>query len=241
MIQTLEEYSIESSILKVFGSETLNFVIDEALQIHGGYGYIEDYHVERAYRDSRINRIFEGTNEINRMLVTGMLLKKAVKGQLPLMEAVGALDAPIAAPPAGPLQAEREATEQCKRMALTVLKAAVETFGPGLEERQEILAAIADVVIEAYAIEAAVERTLCYDAQNAVRQSLCKLFTFEAHQRAYDRARYALCCALKGEDLKKGLASLDRWQKLAPIDPVAEREVILGGIAAASGYPFPIR
>ncbi len=241
VIQTLEEYSIESSILKVFGSETLNFVIDEALQIHGGYGYIEDYHIERAYRDSRINRIFEGTNEINRMLVTGMLLKKAVKGQLPLMEAVQTLDAPLAAVPAGPLHAEREAAEQCKRMALTALKAAVETFGPALEERQEILAAIADVVIEAFAIESAVERTLEFDGQNPVRQALCKLFTFEAHQRAYDRARFCVCCALKGDALDKGLVSLDRWHKLAPIDPVAEREIILGGIAAVSGYPFPIR
>jgi alkylation response protein AidB-like acyl-CoA dehydrogenase len=216
-------------------------VIDEALQIHGGYGYIEEYSVERAYRDSRINRIFEGTNEINRMLVTGMLLKKAVKGQLPLMDAVQALDMPIALAPAGPLSAERAAAEQCKRMALTALKTAVETFGPALEERQEILAAIADVVIEAYAIESAVERTLEHDPQSAVRQSLCKLFTFEAHQRAYDRARYALCCALRGEELDKRFASLARWHKLAPIDPVAEREVILGGIAAASGYPFPIR
>jgi len=241
VIQTLEEYSIESSILKVFGSETLNFVIDEALQIHGGYGYIEEYNIERAYRDSRINRIFEGTNEINRMLVTGMLLKKAVKGQLPLMEAVQGLDSTLAPPPPGPLQAEREAAEQCKRMALTALKVAVERFGPGLEERQEILAAIADVVIEAYAIESAVERTLEFDGQNPIRQSLCKLFTFEAHQRAYDRARYGLCCALNGDELKKAMASLDRWHKLAPIDPVAEREVILGGIAAVSGYPFPIR
>jgi hypothetical protein len=126
-------------------------------------------------------------------------------------------------------------------MALTALKVAVEKFGPGLEERQEILAAIADVVIEAFAIESAVERTLEVDAQNPLRQSLCKLFTFEAHQRAYDRARYALCCALKGDELKKSIASLDRWHKLAPIDPVAEREVIMGGIAAVSGYPFPIR
>jgi alkylation response protein AidB-like acyl-CoA dehydrogenase len=241
VIQTLEEYSIESSILKVFGSETLNFVIDEALQIHGGYGYIEDYHIERAYRDSRINRIFEGTNEINRMLVTGMLLKKAVKGQLPLMEAVQTLEAPLAAVPPGPLHAEREAAEQCKRMGLTALKAAVETFGPALEERQEILAAIADVVIEAFAIESAVERTLEFDGQNPVRQALCKLFTFEAHQRAFDRARFAVCCALKGDSLAKGLVALDRWHKLAPIDPVAEREIILGGIAAVSGYPFPIR
>ncbi|HUB08666.1 MAG TPA: acyl-CoA dehydrogenase family protein [Myxococcales bacterium] len=241
VIQTLEEYSIESSILKVFGSETLGATIDEAVQIHGGYGYIEEYSVERAYRDQRINRIFEGTNEINRMLITGMLLKKAVKGQLPLMEAVQGLDAPLPAVPAGPLGAEREAAERVKRMALLALKPAVETFGPGLEERQEILAALADVVIEAFAIESAAARTLEFDAGSAVRQSLCRLFTFEARERAHDRARYALCCTLKGADLEKALAALERTRGSSPIDPVAERETIMGGIAAAEGYPFPIR
>ncbi|MHB8417422.1 MAG: acyl-CoA dehydrogenase family protein [Myxococcales bacterium] len=241
VIQTLEEYSIESSILKVFGSETLGATIDEAVQIHGGYGYIEEYSVERAYRDQRINRIFEGTNEINRMLITGMLLKKAVKGQLPLMEAVQALAEPLPAVPRGPLQVEREAAERVKRTALFALKPAVETFGPGLEERQEILAALADVVIEAFAIESAAERTLAHDASSPVRQALCRLFTFEAQARAHERARWALCCTLKGAELEKALAGLDGLHPSAPIDPVAERETILGGIAAAGGYPFPIR
>jgi alkylation response protein AidB-like acyl-CoA dehydrogenase len=241
VIQTLEEYSVESSILKVFGSETLGSTIDEAVQIHGGYGYIEEYSVERAYRDQRINRIFEGTNEINRMLITGMLLKKAVKGQLPLMEAVQALGEPMKGVPLGPLAVEREAAERVKRMALIALEAAVKTYGPGLEERQEILAALADVVIEAFAIESAAERTLACDPQNVVRQSLCRLFTFEARERAHERARYSLCCTLKGAELEKALDGLHGVRGRAPIDPVAEREAIMGGIASAGGYPFPIR
>ncbi len=241
VIQTLEEYSIESSILKVFGSETLGYTIDEAVQIHGGYGYIEEYGVERAYRDQRINRIFEGTNEINRMLITGMLLKKAVKGQLALMEAVQGLSEPLPAVPAGPLSAEREAAERMKRMALAALKPAVETFGPGLEERQEILAALADVVIEAFAVESAVGRTLGCDAESPVRQALCRLFTFASFERAHERARYALCCTLKGAELERALGELERLRGRAAIDPAAERETIMGGIAQADGYPFPIR
>ncbi len=240
VIRVLEEYSIESSILKVFGSETLAQVIDEAVQIHGGYGYIEEYAIERAYRDQRVNRIFEGTNEINRMLITGMLLKKAVKGELPLMEAVGELDSPVPAA-SGPLGEERRAGELCKRMALQAMQAAVSTFGTDLEHRQEVLAAIADVVMEAFAIESAVARTLAHDAANPVRAALCRLFTAEARERAYSRARYAITCTLAGDALREGLAALGRWDAYVPWDPVADRETIIEAMEPAGGYPFPIR
>ena len=241
VIQAIEEYAIESSILKVFGSEALTSVIDEAVQIHGGYGYIEEFPIERAYRDQRINRIFEGTNEINRMLITGMLLKRALKGQLPLLEAVANLDVEPASATPGPLSNEREAAELCKRMALVALKAAVEAFGPALEERQEILAAIADVAIEAFAIESAVARTLQFDPENPVRQAICRLFTFEARERAFERARRALCCTVQGEPLGEKLASIERWHRFVPIDPVADREIVVAAMLERGGYPFQNR
>ncbi len=238
VIRVLEEYSIESSILKVYGSETLGVVIDEALQIHGGYGFIEEYPIERGYRDQRVNRIFEGTNEINRMLITGMLLKKAVKGQLPLMEAVSDLDAPLPEAPAGPLADEWRAAELIKRMALQVIQAAVTTFGMELEHHQEVLAAIADVVMEAYAIESSVARTLAHDAANPVRHAIVRLFTAEARERAFSRARYALACTLKGDDQRQAAAALAKRDEFVITDPVADRETIVTAMEPTAGYPI---
>jgi hypothetical protein len=237
VIHSVEEYSIEASILKVMGSETLAFVIDEALQIHGGYGYIEGYQVERAYRDTRINRLYEGTSEINRMLITGMLLKRAIKGQLPLLDAVGVLATPL---PAfiGPLASERAQAEQIKRMALLTLKTAVERFGPELEHRQEVLAAIADVVSDAFALDSAIARSLQVDANDKVRQAFVKLYAFDALPRAAQRARTALCNSAQGEVLTKALAQLETLSKAPPIDPSVEREIVAAAILDQGGYPI---
>ncbi len=237
VIRAVEEYSIEASILKVMGSETLSAVVDESLQIHGGYGYIEGYQVERAYRDTRINRLYEGTNEINRMLITGMLLKRAMKGQLPLLDAVGILESPL---PAfiGPLASERSQAEQLKRMALLTLKVAVERFGPGLEERQEVLAAIADVVSEAFALDSAIGRSLQEGASDKLRQALVKLYAFDALPRAAHRARTALCNSAQGDALTRALAQLEGLSKATPFDPSVERELIVTAILEKSGYPL---
>jgi alkylation response protein AidB-like acyl-CoA dehydrogenase len=237
VILAVEEYSIEASILKVMGSETLAMCIDEAVQIHGGYGFIEGYDVERSYRDQRINRIYEGTNEINRMLVTGMLLKRAVKGQLPLLEAVAGLDSPSPTSK-GPLGAERDAAEMAKRMALFALQVAVEKFGPAIEERQEVLAAVADVVGEAYAMDSAVARTLQFEPDDRLRLALCRLICFHGLPRAHARARYALCCSASGEELESALARLDGYNRYPPIDPAAEREVVAQAVLAAGDYPL---
>ncbi|MHB1843898.1 MAG: acyl-CoA dehydrogenase family protein [Deltaproteobacteria bacterium] len=237
VIEALEEYAIESSILKVYGSEALSFVIDEAVQIHGGYGYIEEYAIERAYRDQRINRIFEGTNEINRMLITGMLLKRAVKGQLPLFDAMSAPPAPA---PTGPLGREADVAERCKRMALCALQKAIETFGPGLEERQEVLGAIADVLISAFAIESSVARSRCYGKDDPVRQALCRLVAYEAGAVALARSRHAILCTLSPPAAVEPLERLERLGRFEPGSPVADRETVLAQIAAKGGYPFPI-
>jgi alkylation response protein AidB-like acyl-CoA dehydrogenase len=241
VILAVEEYSIESSILKVMGSETLAMCIDEAVQIHGGYGFIQGYDVERSYRDQRINRIYEGTNEINRMLVTGMLLKRAAKGQLPLLEAVAAIDeAPPASPPGsnGPLDAERGAAEGLKRMALLALKVAVEKFGVAIEDQQTVLAAIADVVGEAYALDSAVARTLQFDPNSRLRLALCRLLAFGAVPRAQARARFALCASADGAELQKELEHLDNFNVYPPINPAAEGEIVAKAVLDAGDYPL---
>ena len=164
-IAAFEEFAIEASIMKVMGSEALGNLVDDAVQIHGGAGFIQEYPVERAYRDARINRIFEGTNEINRMLVTGMLLKRASKGSLPLfaqLEAVARALAegqfPVSSGGDALAGAARDA-EALKMAALYTMKVAIERFGTEIEKHQEVMAAIADVVMDAYAVDSMVART----------------------------------------------------------------------------------
>ncbi len=237
VIQAVEEYSIEASILKVMGSETLGAVVDEALQMHGGYGYIEGYHVERAYRDVRINRLYEGTNEINRMLISGMLLKRASKGQLPLAEGLATLEEPLPGFD-GPLAAQLAVAAQVKRLGLLALKLAVERFGPEIESRQEVLAATADVIGEAFALDSAVARTLKVEPQSRLRQALVNLYAFEALPRAVVRARAAICCCLEGSALAAALAQVEDLGRGPAMDPSAEREVIVEAMLGAGGYPF---
>ncbi|HTS60760.1 MAG TPA: acyl-CoA dehydrogenase family protein [Candidatus Acidoferrales bacterium] len=156
MLQAVEEFAPECSIVKVFSSEMLNYVVDEGVQIHGGYGFHQDYAVERAFRDSRINRIFEGTNEINRLLIPGMLLKRAGRGRLALLEAAE----PVMrdAEPAWDGDEEGRIVANAKKIALLCLGAARQAFPGGLDQQQEILMHIADIIIEAYVMESALLR-----------------------------------------------------------------------------------
>ncbi|MEO8726384.1 MAG: acyl-CoA dehydrogenase family protein, partial [Acidobacteriaceae bacterium] len=163
--KAIEEYAVECSIAKVWGSEMLDRAVDEVVQIYGGYGFVEEYPAERAYRDSRVNRIFEGTNEINRMIITGWILKSAMSGKLPLMAAIKKLmdemmevSSPIA-DEEGALAAERQQLANAKKAGLVAAGTAAERFMDKLSDQQEVLAAIADIIIELYAIESAVLRT----------------------------------------------------------------------------------
>lgn len=158
----LMEYAVECAVCKVHGSETLNFVADEALQLHGGYGFIKEYKVEQMYRDSRINRIFEGTNEVNRLLIPGNLLKQAAKGKLPLPQLTATAIEEMKAPAAmgdSPISREIEAVQAIRRIFLFCTGVAYETYGNGLGEEQETLMALADIAIALYALESAVMRT----------------------------------------------------------------------------------
>src|SRR5205085_12390770 len=153
-------------------------IIDEMLQIHGGNGFVNDYPIERAYRDNRVNRIFEGTNEINRLLIPGMIFKRAIKGEVPLPAAVQRLEEELADPrdlpaPVGRLSAERRGAEMAKRQFLFAASRAA-TLGPALEQRQEVLAALADCAIEVYAMDSMLGRTLATEDRSDLRDALCR-------------------------------------------------------------------
>ena len=163
--KAIEEYAVECSIIKVWGSEMIDYVVDETVQIYGGYGFVEEYPAERAYRDARINRIFEGTNEINRLIITGFLFKRATTGQLPLMPAIKKLmDEVLSGPgstedPEGSLAAEHSLVSSAKKLTLFAAGAASQKYMQAIQDQQEIMGAIADMVIEIYAMESATLRT----------------------------------------------------------------------------------
>jgi alkylation response protein AidB-like acyl-CoA dehydrogenase len=241
-IAAVEEYNVEASILKVWGSEALGWAADEGVQIHGGYGFVEEYPIERVYRDNRVNRIFEGTNEINRLLIPGTLLKRAAKGTFPMMEMAKGVAAALAAegpPPGGggPLGRERRVAELNKYLFAYATQVAVEAFGPGLGDRQEVMGALADVAMEAFAVDSAVARVL--QAPDPVAQACVKLYAEEAHQRAYVRARAAVQGAVKDPAVARmHLGRLRRLLDEEPGDLAAWRDAVAGATVEAGKYPL---
>jgi alkylation response protein AidB-like acyl-CoA dehydrogenase len=249
VMKVLEEYAIESSINKIYNSEMVDFVVDEAVQIYGGYGYHEDYPVARAYRDSRINRIFEGTNEINRMLIIQMLMKRAMAGTLPLIPAAMRLADEVLragspeAPAAGPLAAENQAVENAKKAFLLAAGSAVQKYREKLAEEQEIVAALANIVMEVYAMESALrraERALAARGEQtaAVMMHATRAFVYDAADRVEKEARTALAATLEGDLLRTQLAILRRFAKHEPVDTVRLRRHVAQALLAADHYPF---
>jgi alkylation response protein AidB-like acyl-CoA dehydrogenase len=247
VIASMEEYAIESSIMKVFGSEALGHLVDDAVQLHGGAGYIEEYPVERAYRDARINRIFEGTNEINRMLITGLLLKRSVKGELPMLAVAQSVEDELTqgtlprASREDALAAEERAAESLKRLALYGLKVAAETFGTDLEKHQEVLAGLADVVMDAFALDSMVTRTrqgASGGALDATQVAMTRLYGMDAMARSFDRTRRALCASAQGEVLQQHLAKVAPLQLFTPYNPAELRETVVTALEHAGGYPL---
>ncbi len=230
-LAAFEEFAVEASILKVMGSELAGRAVDDALQLHGGAGYLEEYPVERAYRDARVYRIFEGTNEIHRLLVTGTLLKRALKGRLALF------DGPAAAVAPGD-----EAVEHLKRLVLQCLAAAVEAHGPRLDEHQVVQAAIADLVMDAYALDSMTCRNRQLARQGPIapwRVAAVELFATAAHERALGSARRALGACAKGDALLQQLERARALLVLPPVDPEATNEVLAAAVELARGYPPP--
>jgi len=248
-MQVLEEYAIESSISKVYGSETVDYCVDEGVQIFGGYGFHEDYPVARAYRDSRINRIFEGTNEINRMLIIQMLMKRAMGGVLPLIPAAMKLADEVMAgpsfeePPTGAFAEEERALAQAKKTFLLASGAAVQKFRDKLAEEQEIVASLANVVMEVYAMESVLRRTQKAiasrgEASAAVMADAARAFSYGAGDRVEKEARTALTATLDGDMLRTQLAVLKRFSKREPVDVVVLRRRVADAVLAQDRYPF---
>jgi alkylation response protein AidB-like acyl-CoA dehydrogenase len=232
-LKAVEEFAAECSYIKIFASEMLDYVTDEAVQIHGGYGYHQDYVVERAYRDSRINRIFEGTNEINRLLATGMLLKRAQRGQLPLVEAVKKLQAEILS---GPVAASL--VDNAKKTALFALGVAYQKFGAALEDQQEVLASITDVAMNAFVMES-VElraRKLAQLHRDEPAADISAVFVREAMETIESAARNVLAACSEGDALRTNLAVLKRFTKFEPVNAIAARRRIAERLLAAGRY-----
>jgi alkylation response protein AidB-like acyl-CoA dehydrogenase len=248
-MQVLEEYAIESSISKVYGSEMLDFCVDEAVQIFGGYGYHEDYPVARAYRDSRINRIFEGTNEINRMLIIQMLMRRAMSGTLPIIQSAMKLaDEVLAGPsmeegPTGAFAEEERALAQAKKTFLLAAGTAVQKFREKLSEEQEIVASLSNVVMEIYGMESVLRRTQKAaaargDAATSVMADATRAFIYGASDRVEKEARTALVATLEGDMLRTQLAVLKRFSKHEPVDIIALRRRVSDAVLAQDRYPF---
>ncbi|HLH44404.1 MAG TPA: acyl-CoA dehydrogenase family protein [Bryobacteraceae bacterium] len=229
LLKAVEEYAAECSFVKVFGSEMLDYVVDEAVQIHGGYGYHQDYLVERAYRDSRINRIFEGTNEINRLLATGMLLKRAQRGILPLVEAVEQLQAEVLGGAAG-----ADPAVNAKKISLFLLGVAYEKFRDGIEEQQEIVARITDVLINAYAIESAGLRACKSGFENA--SDMAAIFTDEAMTGVETAARTVVAACSEGDALRTNLAIVRRFTRREPDNLIELRRKVAARLIGGERY-----
>ncbi len=240
MLKAVEEYAAECSFIKVFASEMLDYVTDEGVQIHGGYGYHQDYPVERAYRDSRINRIFEGTNEINRLLATGMLLKRAQRGQLPLVEAVKKLQAEILGGPSLSTAGDEDSrlVENAKKVVLFALGVAYQKYLTALEEQQEVLAAITDLSMNAFAMESALLRTqkLARNHKGENAQDMTTVFLREAMEQVESSARTVLAACSEGDALRMNLSVLKRFTKFEPVDAIAARRRIASRLLQADRY-----
>jgi len=248
-MKVLEEYAIESSIAKVYGSEMLDFVVDEAVQIFGGYGFHEDYAVCRAYRDSRINRIFEGTNEINRMLIIQMLMKRAMGGQLPLIQAAMKLaDEILAGPsleetPEGVLAEEARVIANAKKMFLQAAGGAVQKFREKLADEQELIGALANMVMEIYAMESCLLRAQKAaankgEAASSAMIDAARVFIADAAERVDHEAKRAIAGVHEGDMLITQLAVLKRFGKRPAVDTIALRRRISAAVQAQDRYPF---
>jgi alkylation response protein AidB-like acyl-CoA dehydrogenase len=239
-LKAVEEYAAECSMIKVYASEMLDYVVDEGVQIHGGYGYHQDYLVERAYRDSRINRIFEGTNEINRLLIPGMLLKRAARGQLALLPAVHAILSGkfTKTPGHGDEDEEMRLVHNAKQVALLAIGIANQKYGTELQKQQEILMSISDIIMEALAMESCLlrsrKRAVSGKGRNAA--DMCAVFLRDAMARVEISCRNVLGACLEGDALRRNMSVLRSLAHYDPADAIALRRNIANRLLADERY-----
>ena len=245
--KAIEEYAVECSIIKVWGSEMIDYVVDETVQVYGGYGFVEEYPAERAYRDARINRIFEGTNEINRLIITGFLLKRAMSGQLPLMPAIKKLMDEVLSGPSlgedleGPMAEERKLVTNAKKLGLFAAGAATQKYMQAIQDQQEVMGAIADMVIETYAMESAVLRTQKLienngESASALPIAMTHVYLSQAMETIEAAARKVIAAVAEGDMLKTQMAILRRLAKHDPFNTVAARQKISERVLEAGKY-----
>ncbi|MED4533888.1 acyl-CoA dehydrogenase family protein [Metabacillus fastidiosus] len=243
---SIAEYTIECSLNKVFGSETLDYIADEAVQIHGGYGFMAEYEVERAYRDSRINRIFEGTNEINRLLVPGTFLKKAMKGELPLFQKAKEIQKELMMfipeePGEGLLDQEKYLLKNAKKIALVTAGAAVQKYGQSLQDEQELLVNIADIISNIYAMESAILRTekalsATGDEKNKLKILYTQVFCQEAINEIEAAVKESLISMESGDSLRMLLSALRRLIRHTPTNVIEKKRKIAESLINNEGY-----
>jgi alkylation response protein AidB-like acyl-CoA dehydrogenase len=244
----VEEYAIEASIIKVFGSEMLHATADETLQIFGGAGYIEDYPIERASRDARINRIFEGTNEINRLLVPGTMLKRALTGKLPLMQMVGEVQAELADPmkfvrrqPEGFLGRERNKCDYAKRAIVYVASLGVQKYMQQISDKQELLGGLADCMILTFGMDSAITRTMqMIEAQgeekSRIPMCMTQLFVAKAHEEVFDLVREMLMWMSQEEEWGREVRDINSYYTLDRVNTFSLRRKIALHTIEAGGY-----
>jgi alkylation response protein AidB-like acyl-CoA dehydrogenase len=249
-LRAIEEYAAECSIIKVALSEYCDFVVDEMVQIYGGYGYSADYPAERAYRDSRINRIFEGTNEINRMLIPGRLMKAALSGNLALLPAAQALMDEVLSPQMAGfddddslLAAEQKLTTNAKKVALMTLGTAAQKYMMKLADQQEILMGVADIIMDTYAMETAILRARKLTASSGEKAAeryldMTRVFCNDAVERIEAKAKNTLAGMSEGDELRTLLAALRRFTKLQPMNTIAARQRIADDMIAANKWIY---
>ena len=249
LIKAAEEYAIESSIMKVFGSEVVDFVVDELVQVHGGYGFSEEYPAARAYRDSRINRIFEGTNEINRLLIVDMLVKRSMKGRIDLLGPAMAIQKELmgipslGGEPEGLLAKEMKAVNEAKKAILMVAGSAVQKFMQKLGEEQEIIMNVTDMIIETFVAESAILRTLKLaniKGEDAVEYyaKMTSVYVSEAMDKINIYGKNAISAFAEGDEQKMLLLGLKRFTKFTPINTVKLRREVADKLIEENKYCF---
>ena len=246
----IEEYAIECSIIKVWVSEALDAVVDHAVQIYAGYGYVEEYPAERAYRDSRINRIFEGTNEINRLIIAGFVMKRAMTGHLPLLPAIKALTDELFAPPSFSSEEDsddsfaREARmlAKAKKMFLFAAGSASQKYMAALADQQEIMAALADMILEIYALDSALARARKMAAgksdKSALAQSMTQLYAPAAFNIIENGASQIIAAVAEGDMLRTQMAILRRLAKHEPANVISLSRTVARAAIDRGQYPL---
>jgi butyryl-CoA dehydrogenase len=244
----IEEYAVECSILKVYGSEMMSLVADELVATMGGYGYVEEYPAERFYRDARINEIFEGTNEINRLIITGWLMKRALNGQLPLLAAIKKLMDEVTQPPSfdsnsgddEPLAREAEILVATKKIALFASGVASQRFMTALQDQQEVMADLADIIVQVFALESALlrARKMASPAATEISAAMTGLLADEAMAVSEQAARRVLAACGEGDLLRTQLAILRRLARFTPADAVGLSRLVAKQCIQRERYPL---